>query len=154
MTPRPFALPLAFALALVLVSPALRSLGAAEKTPASGPPVMVLVKAGTLVDVVTGTVRNGQEILVENGVIKEVGPNLVAPAGTRIVDLSAKTVLPGLIDVHTHLTSQPEDYYADRFRRSPIDVAVTAHVYAKRTLEAGFTTLRVVGSPELSLIHI
>ncbi len=46
------------------------------------------------------------------------------------------------------MTSQPEDYYADRFRRSPIDVAVTAHVYARRTLEAGFTTLRVVGSPE------
>ena len=146
MTPKPLALPLA--LALVLVSPALRSLGAAEKTPAPGPPVMVLVKAGTLVDVVTGTVRNGQEILVENGVIKEVGPNLVAPAGTRIVDLSAKTVLPGLIDVHTHITSQPEDYYADRFRRSPIDIAVIAHVYAKRTLEAGFTTLRVVGADE------
>ena len=148
MTPKPLALPLAFALALVLVSPAPRSLGAAEKTPAPGTPVTVLVKAGTLVDVVTGTVRNGQEILVENGVIKEVGPNLVAPAGTRIVDLSAKTVLPGLIDVHTHITSQPEDYYADRFRRSPIDIAVIAHVYAKRTLEAGFTTLRVVGADE------
>src|SRR5450756_2516122 len=148
MTPKPLALSLAVALALVLVSPAPRSLGAAEKTPAPGPPVMVLVKAGALVDVAAGTVKKGQAILIENGVIKEVGPNLVAPAGTRIVDLSAKTVLPGLIDVHTHITSQPEDYYADRFRRSPIDVAVTAHVYAKRTLEAGFTTLRVVGADE------
>jgi imidazolonepropionase-like amidohydrolase len=146
MTRKPPALSLA--LVLVLASPAPLSLGAAEK--ASGPdrPVAVLVKAGSLVDAASGTVKKGQEILVENGVIKEVGPSLVAPAGARIVDLSTKTVLPGLIDVHTHITSQPEDYYADRFRRSPIDVAVTAHVYAKRTLEAGFTTLRVVGSPE------
>jgi imidazolonepropionase-like amidohydrolase len=146
MTSKPLVLVLA--LALVLVSPAARSLDAAENTAAPQKEVFVLVKAGALVDVATGTVKKGQEILVENGVIKEVGPDLVAPVGARIVDLSAKTVLPGLIDVHTHVTSQPEDYYADRFRRSPIDVAVTAHVYARRTLEAGFTTLRVVGSPE------
>jgi len=123
-------------------------LAAAEKAAPPTPPVTVLVKAGFLVDVVSGTVKKGQEILVENGVIVEVGPNLAAPAGTRIVDLSTKTVLPGLIDMHTHITSQPEDYYGDRFRRSPIDVAVTAHVYAKRTLDAGFTTLRVVGAEE------
>jgi imidazolonepropionase-like amidohydrolase len=146
MTSKPLVLVLA--LALVLASPAARSLDAAEKTAAPQKEVFVLVKVGALVDVATGTVKKGQEILVENGVIKEVGPDLVAPVGARIVDLSAKTVLPGLIDVHTHVTSQPEDYYADRFRRSPIDVAVTAHVYARRTLEAGFTTLRVVGSPE------
>ncbi|HSB63456.1 MAG TPA: amidohydrolase family protein [Thermoanaerobaculia bacterium] len=124
------------------------SLGAGERPAPPETPAAVLVKAGSLVDVTTGTVKKDQEILVENGVIQRVGPSLVVPAGTRIVDLSRKTVLPGLIDVHTHVTSQPEDYYADRFRRSPIDVAVTAHVYAKRTLEAGFTTLRVVGSPE------
>jgi imidazolonepropionase-like amidohydrolase len=138
----------AFSLALTLFSSAPRLLGADGKIPAPEKPIVVLVRAGALVDVTRGTVLKGQEILIENGVIKAVGPNLVAPAGTRIVDLSAKTVLPGLIDVHTHITSQPEDYYADIFRRTPIDVAVTAHVYAKRTLEAGFTTLRVVGSPE------
>jgi imidazolonepropionase-like amidohydrolase len=148
MTPKPLALPFALALALVLVSPAPSSLGAEKKTPTPGTPVTVLVKTGALLDVAAGTVKKGQEILVENGVIVEVGPNLVVPAGTRIVDLSQKTVLPGLIDVHTHITSQPEDYYGDRFRRSPIDVAVSAHVYAKRTLDAGFTTLRVVGADE------
>ena len=148
MTLRPLTLPVALALAFALVSPAPRAFGAADKAPAPGPPAAVLVKAGALVDVVSGAVKRGQEILVENGVIVEVGPNPVAPAGTRIVDLSRKTVLPGLIDVHTHITSQPEDYYADRFRRSPIDVAVAAHIYARRTLEAGFTTVRVVGAPE------
>ncbi len=112
------------------------------------PKRVVLVRTGALVDVLAGRVLSGQDVLIEDGVIKEVGHGLAAPAGASVVDLTKKTVLPGLIDAHTHVTSQPEDYYKDRFRRSPIDVAVTAHVYARRTLEAGFTTLRVVGSPE------
>jgi imidazolonepropionase-like amidohydrolase len=50
--------------------------------------------------------------------------------------------------VHTHLTSQSEDYYKDTFRRSPIDAAVRAPTYARRTLEAGFTSVRDVGAAE------
>jgi imidazolonepropionase-like amidohydrolase len=119
----------------------------AAETPPSKPAV-VLVRAGALVDVVSGTVKPTQNILIEGNVIRSVGAEVVAPEGATVIDLSSKTVLPGLIDVHTHITSQPEDYYADRFRRSPIDVAVMAHVYARRTLEAGFTTVRVVGSEE------
>lgn len=64
------------------------------------------------------------------------------------MDPSRRTPLPGLIDCHTHLTSQPGNYYDDLFRKSPIDVAVTAHVSARRTLEAGFTTVRDVGAGE------
>ena len=136
--------------ALVLtLATALTASGAETPAPKpSAPKKFVLVRTGALVDVLQGRVLTGQDVLIEDGVIKAVGPDLVAPTGTRIVDLSGKTVLPGLIDVHTHITSQPEDYYADIFRRSPIDIAVTAHVYAKRTLEAGFTTLRVVGADE------
>ena len=52
------------------------------------------------------------------------------------------------MDCHTHITSQPKNYYEDIFRRSPIDYAVTTHVYARRTLEAGFTTVRDVGAGE------
>jgi imidazolonepropionase-like amidohydrolase len=136
----------AAALVIVLAAGALASGAPAPKDPA--PKRLVLVKTGALVDVLAGRVLVSQDVLIEDGIVKEVGPGLAAPAGAAVVDLTKKTVLPGLIDVHTHVTSQPEDYYADRFRRSPIDVAVTAHVYARRTLEAGFTTLRVLGSPE------
>jgi len=111
-------------------------------------PAVVLVKAGALVDVLSGTVRPGQEILIEGNVIKGVGPSLDAPAGAKVIDLSKKTVLPGLIDVHTHVTSQAGDYYRELFRKSPIDAAILAPVYARRTLEAGFTTIRDVGAAE------
>jgi imidazolonepropionase-like amidohydrolase len=46
------------------------------------------------------------------------------------------------------VTSQPADYYEDTFRKSPIDIAITSHIYAKRTLDAGFTTIRDVGASE------
>ena len=133
---------------LVLLAAVFAARAAETPLPKAPPKKVVLVRTGALIDVLEGRVLTGQDVLVEDGKIVRVGPGIAAPEGTSVVDLSKKTVLPGLIDVHTHVTSQPEDYYADRFRRSPIDVAVTAHVYARRTLEAGFTTLRVVGSAE------
>src|SRR5205085_8970761 len=73
---------------------------------------------------------------------------LPIPAGVDTIDLGRDTLLPGLIDVHTHLSSQSEEYYTDTFRRSPIDAAVRAPIYARRTLEAGFTSVRDVGAGE------
>ena len=108
----------------------------------------IAIRAGRLIDGRGGPPITNAVILIEGDRITAVGPGLTIPANARIIDLSRSTVLPGFIDCHTHVTSQPSDYYQDIFRRSPIDVAVTAHVYAKRTLEAGFTTIRDVGSRE------
>ncbi len=118
---------------------------AQEQKPA---PKRVAIKAGRLLDPKTGTVTNNAFILIENDKVTAVGPNVTVPPGAEVIDLKDKFVLPGLIDCHTHVTSQPENYYTDRFRKSPIDTAVTAHVYTKRTLEAGFTTIRDVGASE------
>lgn len=132
----------------VLLVLAALALTAALPASAQEKPAPVLIRAGSLVDVVAGTVRAGQDILIEGNLIKAVGPGLAAPAGAKVIDLRGKTVLPGLIDCHTHITGQPENYLSDIFRKSPMDVAVTAHVYARRTLEAGFTTVRDMGAME------
>lgn len=106
-----------------------------------------IIKAGRLIDTENGKVLLDQLILIENDTIKAVGPNIKIPADSKIIDLSKATVLPGLIDCHTHITAQPSgDYYGDIFRKTPMDYAVTAHIYAKKTLEAGFTTCRDVGA--------
>ena len=112
----------------------------------------VLVRAGRLIAVRGGTVLTNQAILIEGDRIKEVGAADAvaghAPRDARVIDLRNATVLPGLIDCHTHITSEPGDYYKQLFRMSAIDEAVRAHLYAKRTLDAGFTTVRNVGAGE------
>ncbi|MEO8764947.1 MAG: amidohydrolase family protein [Ginsengibacter sp.] len=105
------------------------------------------IKAGKLIDVVNGRVLNNQVILLDSNVITDIGPSLTIPANAEVFDLSNATVLPGLFDCHTHLTEQPSgDYYGDIFRTTAIDQAIIAHIYAKRTLEAGFTSCRDVGA--------
>ena len=114
------------------------------------PPVHTLLKAARLVDTASGTVLTGQAVLIEGEKVQEVGPvaQLAAhlPTGTKVIDLGDCTLLPGLIDCHTHVTGQPANFYEDIFRKSPIDEATTSHIYARRTLLAGFTTIRNVGA--------
>jgi imidazolonepropionase-like amidohydrolase len=129
-------------IALVL-APAL--LAQAKPAPA---PTIVAVRAAKLVDTKNGTTIANPVVIIEDDKVKAVGAGLAIPAGATVVDLKGATLLPGLIDCHTHITGQPTDYYEDIFRRSPLDYAVIAHVYAKRTLDAGFTTVRDVGAPE------
>ena len=138
---RPLARTAFAALALPFVSS-----GAQQPAP---PPHRVAIRAAHLVDPVQGKRLDDVVVLVEGDRVAKVGSGLAVPTGWETVDLGGATLLPGLIDVHTHLTSQSGNYYEDQFRRSPIDVAVRAHVYARRTLEAGFTTVRDVGAPEL-----
>jgi imidazolonepropionase-like amidohydrolase len=106
------------------------------------------IRAGRVIDGLGGAPLTDAVILIAGDRITAVGRGLAIPAGARVIDLSRSTVLPGLIDAHTHVTSQPENYMEDLFRKSPIDVAVMAHVYARRTLDAGFTTIRDVGAAE------
>lgn len=117
-----------------------------EKPPAA--PKRTAVKASRMLDVRSGKVTSNAVILVEDEKIIDAGSGLAIPANYEVVDLGNSMLLPGLIDCHTHMTFQPGNYYDDIFRKSPIDVAVVAHVYARRTLEAGFTTVRDVGASE------
>ncbi len=116
------------------------------------PPPLVVIKAARFVDAAAGVVRANSAVVIEGDKIKSFGPvaevTASLPPETRVIDLGNATVLPGLIDCHTHLSSNPGNYYENAFRRSPIDQALVAPVYARRTLEAGFTTVRDVGAYE------
>lgn len=126
------------------------TLFAAEPAKTEAPPAITVVKAARFIDPASGKVLADQAVLIEGDKVKAVGPAADVlkslPAGAKLIDLGDVTVLPGLIDCHTHITSQPENFYEDIFRRSPIDEATTSHIYAKRTLLAGFTTIRNVGA--------
>ncbi|MFN8579709.1 MAG: amidohydrolase family protein [Gemmatimonadaceae bacterium] len=122
---------------------------AALNVGAQSPARVVAVKAAQMVDPSSGTTIKNAVVLIKDDTVTAVGSGLAVPAGAEVIDLGSATLLPGLIDMHTHVTGQPtENYYAELFRRTPIDVAVTAHIYAKRTLDAGFTTIRNVGAAE------
>jgi imidazolonepropionase-like amidohydrolase len=107
------------------------------------------IRAARLIDGRGGAPLLNAVIIVDSTRITAVGARLPIPSGTRVIDLGNATVLPGLIDCHTHVTGgNPGDYYESLFRRSPIDYAVASPTFARRTLEAGFTTVRDVGSGE------
>lgn len=115
----------------------------------SGSSDVVLIKAGKLIDVRTGRVLADQAILIEGDRIKEVGPAASFGSraqGARIIDLSNATVLPGLIDCHTHLTFSPAHMGYTGLGISGPREALYGARHAKVTLEAGFTTVRNVGA--------
>lgn len=111
------------------------------------PPGVVLVRTGTLIDGTGRAPLRGAEILVRDGKVSAIGTRIDVPAGAAIVDLSAYTVTPGFIDCHTHLTMLLDKGWDTRaVKETAVDNVIRGVVYAKATLEAGFTTVRNVGA--------
>jgi imidazolonepropionase-like amidohydrolase len=108
-------------------------------------PQRVVVAPGRILDVKTGKYLTGQAITIEGDKIVSVGP---VPSGAQafVVKLPNLTVLPGLIDAHTHITSDPFHFGYAELGISHSREALYGAKYAKITLEAGFTTLRNVGA--------
>jgi len=114
---------------------------------AQAAPKTVVVHAGKLLDVRTGQTLTHQAIVIQGERIVSVGPEAEArvPAGATVIELPNATVLPGLIDAHTHLTFDPVFGYSSLGISIPRE-ALTGAKNARVTLEAGFTTVRNVGA--------
>ncbi len=126
---------LAIALAIFIASPAMAQ-------------DLTYIKAGRMVDVVDGQLRIDQTIVIRGDRIERVGSasGIDIPAGAQVIDLSNATVLPGLIDMHVHLTGDPETQgYANLAASVPRN-ALFGAANGRRTMNAGFTTVRNVGA--------
>jgi imidazolonepropionase-like amidohydrolase len=108
----------------------------------------VVLRCGALIDGVSASAVGPAVVVIEHGRITAVRPDAIAPGGIRVIDLAGYTCLPGLIDMHTHLTMRPEESLdlSENYRRTDQQQAAISREHARRTLLAGFTTVRDVGS--------
>src|SRR6516164_7278255 len=120
---------------------------AAESLPAPKP---VVLKAARLFDGTADHLIPNALVLIEGKFIKAVGPAISIGDEASVIDLGDATLCPGFIDAHTHLTHERTDDFnqgfVDGMRREVSEQAILSTVYARRTVEAGFTTVRDVGS--------
>jgi imidazolonepropionase-like amidohydrolase len=106
-----------------------------------------VIKAGRLVDPDSGTVLTDQIILVHDNKIERVGKGLAIPPGAKVIDLSSMTVLPGLIDCHTHVADGHSDGEPfNVLRKTASQIVLESVTNARKMLESGFTTVRDVGT--------
>ena len=137
MQTRKFALPRLLATFLALMASA-GSAGA--KT---------LIHAGRLIDGRAETARTSVTVVIDGDRIASIANGFTPPAaGDTVIDLRTATVMPGLIDMHVHLSHQQQGAagYAEQFFLNPADFALRATTYARKTLLAGFTTVRDCGA--------
>ena len=105
------------------------------------------IRTGKLIDPDSATVLNNQTILIRDNKIQAIGSNVAIPPDAKIIDLSKMTVLPGLIDCHTHLADGAHSTDpVSQFTKTAARIALESVPNARVTLEAGFTTVRDVGT--------
>ncbi len=118
----------------------------------AAPSHVVALRAARLFDGTSETLVKNAVVIVEGESIRAVGSALEIPGGAEVIELGDATLMPGLIDAHVHLTGESGNDWAPDFvaelRRTVAERAIRAAVYARRTLEAGFTTVRNVGAED------
>jgi imidazolonepropionase-like amidohydrolase len=141
-----------FFLVLIISSPALPV--PAQTSPAPPRAEVTALRAARLLDVVSGKIIADAVVLIENGKVLKVGARLPVPQGAQVIDLGDVTLLPGLIDCHTHLLMDFDEDVGDDSanmlatvsRMSTAKRALLGAMLGRQMLEAGFTTVRDLGN--------
>ena len=141
----------------LLASLILAALATTAQAQTAPPPVTVL-KAAHLFDGRTGTIANDGVVIVQGEKIVAAGSNIALPANAQVIDLGDATLLPGFIDAHVHLDDElASNYYLgfyQRILRFPVEQSHYGARNAKRTLDAGFTTVRTLGAADFQDIGL
>src|SRR5579883_2745286 len=144
--------PLPWTRSLVAVAWVVAATAPALAQEAKAQPVIAL-KAARLFDGKSDGVERNGVVLVRGPKILAAGTDLAIPPGAEVIDLGDATLSPGFLDAHTHLTGESTDdwkqHFVDEFRRELAERAIESTVHARKVLEAGFTTVRDVGSEDL-----
>jgi len=115
----------------------------------------VLIKAGKMLDVKTGKVINNKILIINDGIISQITSKIPKTSeDALIIDLSDKFVLPGLMDMHTHIVNNLSKSFYDGYYQSPHRATIGGVVNANKTLLAGFTTIRNVGASDYQDVAI
>lgn len=137
------------------MSPSIRVLAAlaiALPVLAQEPPKIIALKAARMFDGTGDAIVNNAVVVVTGNKITATGPNAAIPANAQVIDLGDVTLLPGFIDAHVHLTVEMSDnWYGDFYHsmmRQPTEQAHYAAMYARKTLDAGFTSVRNLGADD------
>lgn len=119
-------------------------------------PAATIIHAARLIDGRSGELQTEMSLVIEDGRITRVVRGYVPPAdGDKLIRLLEHTVMPGLMDMHTHLQSQhSKDSYTERFFMEQADYALRSTVYARATLMAGFTTVRDLGDNGVNSVSL
>ncbi len=140
----------------VVVAVLLATLAGMAITASAQAPKRTVIRAGRVLNVRTGELRSNQAIVIEGDKIAQVGPSseIKLAAGDTTIDLPDATLLPGLIDMHTHLTFELSSLSYEGLKISTAREALHGARNARRTLEAGFTTVRNVGAKDYADIAL
>ena len=123
----------------------------------TGAPIVsaaTVIHAGHLFDTANGRLLERRSVIIDSGRVIAVEPDFVGEAGDNVIDLSRSYVSPGFMDMHVHLDGEldPPASYSEEFFMNSADIALRSSVFAKRTLDAGFTTVRDLGAGDIHAI--